>query len=66
MNSQFELIVSTILSSQEVQPHIVRWHIEQYALDNGLTYEFAKQAIFIIVNYRLKQKLLEIEGNQIP
>ena len=58
--SQFEVIVRTLLSSQPVQPHIIRQHIEQYARDNGLSYDLVKQAVILTANYRLQQKIESI------
>lgn len=58
--SQFEVIVRTLLSSQPVQPHIIRQHIEQYAKDNKLTYDLARDAVTLTAQYRLQQKIAEL------
>ena len=58
--SLFETIVRTLLSSQEIRPQIIRYHIARYAQENKLSYDLAKQAIVLTVNYRLQQKLAEL------
>ena len=58
--SPFEVIVRTLLSSQPVQPHIIRQHIEQYARDNGLSYDLARDAVVLTATYRLQQKVAEL------
>jgi hypothetical protein len=57
---QFETIVRTLLSSQQVEPRIIREHIAKYAKDYGLSYDLARQAVTITANYRLQQKLAEL------
>ena len=58
--SQFEVIVRTLLSSQQVEPRIIREHIAKYAKDNGLSYDLAKNAVILVVTDRLQKKLAEI------
>ncbi len=53
----FELIVNTLLSSQKVDPKVIRQHVQQYAQDNGLPYTLAKQAIVLVVRDRIQRKL---------
>lgn len=57
---QFEVIVRTLLSSQPVQPHIIREHIAKYANDSHLSYDLAKRAVILTANNRLQQKLAEL------
>ena len=57
---QFEVIVRTLLSSQPVEPRIIREHIAKYAQDNGLSYDLARQAVTLTANYRLQQKIAEL------
>lgn len=57
---QFEVIVRTLLSSQPVQPRIVREHIAKYAKDCGLPYDLAKQAIILVVKDRITKKIESI------
>jgi len=59
-NSQFELIVRTLLSQQPTDPRIIREHVSQYARDNGLTYDLARQAVILVAKDRLQKKLEQI------
>jgi len=58
--SLFETIVQTLLSSQEVQPHIIRDHIAQYAIDAKLPYDLALDAVVLTTKARLEQKLAKL------
>lgn len=58
--SQFEVIVRTLLSSQPVEPRIIREHIAKYAQDNRLSYDLAKDAVTLTAQYRLQQKIESI------
>jgi hypothetical protein len=55
--SLFELIVRTLQSPQYTDPQIIRHHIEQYAKQNYISYELAKQAIIETVRIRIDNKL---------
>ncbi len=57
---EFELIVNTIISTQPTDPAIIRQHIEKYAQDNHLTYDLARQAVVLTVNYRIAKKLEQL------
>lgn len=59
-NSQFEVIVRTLLSTQPVEPRIIREHIAKYAKDNGLSYDLARDAVVLTATYRLQQKVAEL------
>ena len=56
----FEIIVRTILSSQPVQPRIIREHIAKYAKVNELPYDLTKKAVILVVKDRLQKKLSEL------
>ena len=60
VQQQFETIVATILSTTKVEPEIIRQHISKYAQDNGLSYELAKQAVILTVNYRIAKKIEQL------
>lgn len=59
-SARFELIVKTIISSQEIDPGILRAHVQEYATANGLTYDLARQAITLVVKDRIIKKLSQI------
>jgi len=56
----FETLVRTLLSSQPVQPSIIRDHIAQYAKENELPYDLAKSAVILVAKDRLQKKLSEL------
>lgn len=57
---QFEVIVRTLLSTQPVEPRIIREHIANYAKDSGLPYDLAKNAVILVAKDRLLKKLAEL------
>ncbi len=56
----FELIVKTLMSSQETSPEIIRAHVNQYAKDAGIPYALAKNAIILVVKDRLQKRFSEL------
>ena len=58
--SLFELIVRTLLSTQQVKPEIIRAHLSQYAKQAGVPYDLAKQAVILVAQTRLTQKFSEL------
>ena len=56
----FETIVSTLLSSKPTNPEVIRVHIRQYAIETGVTYPLARQAVVWTATERLRQRLEQI------
>lgn len=60
LESQFNVIVNTLLSTQKVQPEIIRVHIARYATSAGITYNLAKQAVLLKAKAELLKRIEQI------
>ena len=56
IQSQFDLIIRTLLSTQNTDPRIIREHVNRYAQDAGVPYELARQAVILKAQAELTKR----------